>query len=67
MAAPRDMRTRRIDSQCQTAKRSVMTGLVPVISIQLAKPCHGHRDRRAKPGDDELDRSRDAICIRVVV
>jgi hypothetical protein len=29
-----------------------MIGLVPVISISLAKPCHGDRDRRVKPGDD---------------
>jgi len=31
----------------------VMTGLVPVISIEVAEPCHDHRDRRVKPGDDE--------------
>ena len=29
-----------------------MTGLVPVISIEVAKSCHDHRDRRVKPGDD---------------
>ena len=45
----------------------VMTGLVPVISIQLAKPCHGYRDRRIKSGDDESDRSRDAVRTRVIV
>jgi hypothetical protein len=39
---------------------------VPVISIQLVKPCHGYRDRRVKPGDDALHHSRDAICIRVL-
>jgi hypothetical protein len=42
---------------------AVMTGLVPVISIALVKPCHGHRDRRIKSGDDAPDRSRDAIRI----
>jgi hypothetical protein len=31
----------------------VMTGLVPVISIQMAKLCHGYRDRRVKLGDDK--------------
>jgi hypothetical protein len=41
---------------------------VPVISIHLAKPCHGYRDRRVKPGDDDIrDRSRDAIRTRVIV
>jgi hypothetical protein len=44
-----------------------MAGLVPAISIQLAKPCHGYRDRRVKPGDDAFDRSRDAIRTRVIV
>jgi hypothetical protein len=39
---------------------SVMTGLVPVISIQLARPCPGFRDRRDKPGDDAFHHSRDA-------
>jgi hypothetical protein len=41
-----------------------MTGLVPVISIHLAKPCHDHRDRRVKSGDDKNSRSRDAIRTR---
>jgi hypothetical protein len=44
-----------------------MTGLVPVISIHLAKLCHGHRDRRVKPSDDMVHHSRDAIRIRVIV
>jgi len=34
---------------------------VPVIPIKLAKLCHGHRDRRVKPGDDTFHRSRDAL------
>ena len=39
----------------------VMAGLVPAISIQLARLCHGYRDRRVKPGDDGVvGRSRDA-------
>jgi hypothetical protein len=43
-----------------------MAGLDPAISIELAKPCHGYRDRRVKPGDDMLLRSRDAIRTRVI-
>jgi hypothetical protein len=39
-----------------------MTGLVPVISIQLARLCHSYRDRRVKPGDDAFDCSRDAAA-----
>src|SRR5262249_36578427 len=31
----------------------VMAGLDPAIPILGARPCHGHRDRRDKPGDDE--------------
>ena len=50
-----------------TLSFSVMTGLVPVISIHLAKPCHGYRDRRVKPGDDAFHRSRGAVRTRVVV
>jgi hypothetical protein len=46
---------------------SVMTGLVPVIPMYWAKPCHDHRDRRVKPGDDTFHRSRDAIRTRVIV
>jgi hypothetical protein len=30
----------------------VMTGLVPVISINLARYCQLNRDHRDKPGDD---------------
>jgi hypothetical protein len=40
---------------------------VPVISVEVAKPCHGHRDRRVKPGDDKPPRSRDAVRTRVIV
>jgi hypothetical protein len=37
-----------------------MTGLVPAISIPLAKPSPHYRDRRVKPGDDDMKkRSRD--------
>jgi hypothetical protein len=32
----------------------VITGLVPVIPINVARPCQGHRDCRDKPGNDEL-------------
>jgi hypothetical protein len=46
----------------------VMTGLVPVISIQLARPCHNYRDCRVKPGNDDVrERSRDAVRTRVIV
>src|ERR1700728_659669 len=31
-----------------TPSFSVMTGLVPVIPILLARPCHAHRDRRVR-------------------
>jgi hypothetical protein len=31
-----------------------MTGLVPFISVQLARLCHDYRDRRVKPGDDDV-------------
>jgi len=42
---------------------SLSLAYVPAISIQLAKPCHSHRDRRVKPGDDNVkNRSRDAIA-----
>jgi hypothetical protein len=44
-----------------------MAGLVPAISIEVAMPCHGYRDRRVKPGDDKQSRSRDAIRTRVFV
>jgi hypothetical protein len=44
-----------------------MTGLVPVISIEVAKPCHEYRGRRIKSGDDKSHRSRDAIRTRVIV
>src|ERR1700728_467463 len=45
-----------------------MTGLVPVISIQLALPCHGYRDCRVKPGNDGVRKpSRDAVHTRVIV
>jgi hypothetical protein len=41
---------------------------VPVISIQLATPCHHCRDCRVKPGNDDVrDRSRDAVRTRVIV
>jgi hypothetical protein len=41
----------------------VMTGPVPVISIQLAKPCRHYRDCRVKPGNDDMKiRSRDALA-----
>src|SRR5438128_2388947 len=31
----------------------VITGLVPVISIHMARPCQGVRDCRDKPGNDD--------------
>ncbi len=35
-----------------TRAGSVITGLVPVIPIQMAGPCHTYRDGRDKPGHD---------------
>jgi urease accessory protein len=32
-----------------------MAGLDPAISLGMALPCPGHRDRRDKPGDDKWD------------
>src|SRR5262249_30637549 len=33
-------------------RQFVMAGLVPAISLMIARLCHGQRDRRVKPGDD---------------
>jgi hypothetical protein len=42
---PRIYQTRLISS-------FVIAGLVPAISMALARPCHLNRDHRDKPGDD---------------
>src|SRR5579871_6124092 len=36
---------------------SVMAGLVPAISIEMAQPCHKDRDARHKAGHDESNYS----------
>jgi hypothetical protein len=33
-------------------RRIVMAGLDPAIPLTKARPGHGYRDRRVKPGDD---------------
>src|SRR5262249_54028172 len=47
---------------------SVLAGLVPAISLWMARPCVADRDRQVKPGDDAaraLELSLQAVSVQI--